>query len=343
MAGARAKAASPDTTVIAFDGSFESLSTSVVASVDIVFLASDNLSCEVAVTNACTEFGVPLIQASVFGPALVGQVRSLANPTDAMGPCLACQFGSDEWEALDRGTQFSCEGGAISGGAANPTRIPTMSLPQLCALTANLAVMELARRVLGIADPTASLSFEYRGYDHTMTTTKLGRRRDCPLPHAPTRRVPWPRNLSETSLREFLSLTNSGDLVADAVIEVEGYSWCERTFCGCADHPILGRFLRVSTEPKDPNPGAKEASPKVTDATPPCAVCGGARTPHPFYTYRWVPAQLLAAHLDRTLAEVGAVATNAVHLRGESDSRLFFRPHVKRGATAKPTMQRSAS
>jgi hypothetical protein len=285
---------------------------------------------------------VPLIQASVFGPALVGQVRSLANPTDAMGPCLACQFGSDEWEALDRGTQFSCERGAIPGAAANPTRIPTMSLPQLCALTANLAVMELSRRVLGIADPTASLAFEYRGYDHTMTTTKLDRRHDCPMPHAPTLRVPWSRNLSETRLREFLTSTSSGNPAADAVIEVEGYSWCERTFCSCDQHPILGRFLRVSTEPRDRNPSANEASPKVTGATPPCPVCGGARTPHPFYTYRRVPAQLLAAHLDRTLAEIGAVATNAVHLRGESESRLFFRPHVKRGATAKPTMQRSA-
>jgi hypothetical protein len=168
------------------------------------------------------------------------------------------------------------------------------------------------------------------------------------LPHAPTLRIPWPRDLSETRLREFLSSAGGGGLAADAVIEVEGYNWCERAFCGCSQHPILGRFLpmhtvesvntveTVDTEPSDPNPSASEAGAKLTGAAPTCSVCGGKQTPHPFYTYRWTPTKLLAAHLDRTLAEIGVLATDAVRLRGESDSRLFFRPLVKRDATATP-------
>ena len=46
LAGARAKAASPNTRVHVFDGPFEALPASVVASADIVILASDNISCD---------------------------------------------------------------------------------------------------------------------------------------------------------------------------------------------------------------------------------------------------------------------------------------------------------
>jgi hypothetical protein len=135
------------------------------------------------------------------------------------------------------------------------------------------------------------------------------------MPHAPTLPVPWPRDLGQTRLRELLREAGCSGLAVDTVVEVEGHFWCGRAFCDCPRHPILGHFQPVNPDPQR----------RSTGEPPTCAACGGSQTPHPFYTYRRVPARQLASHVDRPLAEIGAVCPGAVRLRCGKESRLFYR------------------
>ena len=82
VAGERAKAVCPSTSVHVYDGSVEELGLDAFIGASAVLLSSDNLACELEVSRRCSSLGVPLIQASVHGPTLVAQVRSLANANE---------------------------------------------------------------------------------------------------------------------------------------------------------------------------------------------------------------------------------------------------------------------
>jgi molybdopterin/thiamine biosynthesis adenylyltransferase len=309
VAAERAKALSPATRVFAFEGPFEALPANSLAGVQFLMLASDNLSCEANVAQYALHLGIPVIQASVYGPTLTAQVRSFAAASAGAGVCICCGFGRSEWEDLDRGTIYSCSGGGpASGAAAEPSRIPTVSLPHLCALAANLALMELFRRALGLGDPAESRLVEYNGYTHRTTLTKLTRRDDCPLDHEPLRVTPRRGDLGQSTPRALLR--EAGYLEADprrTTLAVEGRQFASLAVCDCDAHPRLGRFLAVGA------------------AAGKCAGCGQERVPHPLHSHSEVPVAELAGLLDRTLAQLGAPEPASVRVRGESGAALFYR------------------
>jgi molybdopterin/thiamine biosynthesis adenylyltransferase len=313
VAAERAKAVSPGTRVFAFHGPFDALPANFLAGVHYLLLASDNLSCEASVAQYALHLGISVIQASVYGPTLTAQVRSFASAGAGAGACICCGYGRKEWEELDRGTVFSCSGsgtasGSAFGAAAEPSRAPTASLSYLCALAANLALMELTRRVLGIGDPGESRLVEYNGFTHRTTQTKLTRRDDCPLDHQQLRREPRAGDLGQSTPRALLR--EADYLEADprrVTLAVEGRHFAILAVCGCDAHPPLGRFLAF---------GAPAGA---------CDACGEERSPHPLHTHSAVPVAMLAGQLDRTLAQLGAPKPASVRVRGESGAVLFYR------------------
>lgn len=300
-----AKAASPETRVFAFEGPLQQLPTHVLAACDVALLASDNLLAEVDLTTRCAELGIPLIQGSVYGAGLVAQVRSLAN--DGAGPCLCCGYGPAEWQALEADARFSCQGEEREAGDAGAAR-PTASMAHLCAVAADLALMELTRRSLGLSRPDANEEFAYRGALQSLTRTRLTPRPDCPVPHARSTRVGWERDLAQASVAELLRRAGGGD--PDVTLSLENHVWTDLILCACDRHRKLARFL-----PEDADLGV-------------CQECNVTRLPHPFGCRSEVSLRALAGRLDQPLAELGAVAPGSVFLRGNDGTRLFHAPLI---------------
>jgi molybdopterin/thiamine biosynthesis adenylyltransferase len=298
---ARAKAVCPEVRVFALEGPLEQLPTHVLAACDVALLATDNLLAEVAATTRCAELGIPLIQGAVHGPTLVAQVRRIANRGD--GPCLACGYERAEWQALEAGARLSCQGDDQDAGVASPVA-PTMSFAHLCGIAADLAVMELTRHLLGITPADASEVIEYRGVEQALVRTRLAPRHDCPVPHARCTRIGW--DLAQASVAELLERGGCGD--ADATLSIENHVWSELEICACDRHQRIARFL-----PDGADLGM-------------CPECNVTRLPHPFGSRREVPLRALTGHLDRTLAELGAISARSVYLRGSDGIRLFHAP-----------------
>ncbi len=310
VAGERAKAIAPSTTVTVFDGAIEELSLADVAGASVVLLASDNIACELEVARLCSRLGLPCIQASLHGGTLVASVRALANQPGEEGPCLACTFQSGDWKALDEGTLFSCTGTDSRAAAPVPSGVPTVSPPALCAIAANLAIMELYGLALGLRPADTNRVVEYCGHGHRVLTTELVRRADCRLDHEPWGQVPVRRAPGATKLGRLVELAGyTPDTELDACsVEVEGVCFTRVGSCGCPSHPLLDRFQPLSPEAAV------------------CQACGQALVAHPFYTHQEVPGQVLRDHLGRTLAELGAPDARAVTVRGPRGPVLIYGP-----------------
>jgi molybdopterin/thiamine biosynthesis adenylyltransferase len=309
VAGERAKALAPETEVFAFEGCFEELPTHLLAGMSYLLLASDNLRCEASVSQAALHLGIPVLQGSVYGRTLSAQVRSIAIADGGEGPCLCCEFGAREWEELDRGTVFSCTGAEAAAAApADRSPIPTESPPQLCRIAADMACMELSRRVLGIGDADESRLLDYSGFSHGTTVTPLRRRAECPLDHQTMQLAPRERDLGESAPRELVREAGYQDWDPRRVtLTVEDRSFSSLALCDCETHPSLGRFFSPG--------GAADACPR----------CGVLLRPHPIYTNDEVPISALAGQLDCTLESLGATAPGSVRLRGERGAVLFYR------------------
>src|SRR5437016_6105277 len=74
-AGRCAKLLSPRSRVFVLEDVFASVSLSLLAEFDVVFLATDNLFAELQVSQACFPLGVPMVHGSVHGETLSGHVR----------------------------------------------------------------------------------------------------------------------------------------------------------------------------------------------------------------------------------------------------------------------------
>lgn len=328
VAGERAKAVSPSTRVEVFDGPVEELGLDAFVDSDAVLLASDNLACELEVSRRCLFLGVPLIQASVHGPTLVAQVRSLGNPphsSEGGGPCLACGFQAADWVALDRGTVFSC-----AGGPARRNGIPTVSPAELCSLAASLGVTELLGRTVGLVPASTSRLIEYCGFTHRTSVTPLDRRAACPLDHETWRVVRWEGRLASATPRALFAAAgvtlgtgslgtgsasagsgcNAEDALQGVSMTVAGYRFSGKGLCACPEPPPLERFRSMHHE-----------SMKNGDA--PCAACGTPLEPHPFHTHEVVPGTALRDHLDRALGKLGADTPRTVLVRRDEQACLF--------------------
>jgi molybdopterin/thiamine biosynthesis adenylyltransferase len=325
LAARRARAISPQTDVRYFPGAFESMPMDALVGASQVLIATDNLAAEVSITQACMRLALPQIQASVYGPALVAQVRSLPGDGQGAGPCVACGYLARDWDDLNAGTRFSCEGSADAVPA--PTARATMSFPHLCAIAAQLAVGELFRQLLALdlADESGVGSvLEYCGFHGGTTRTPLLRKRGCPIEHESWLVHCVEPGVTALTPRDLGRIAGSADL-REVSIRVDHYSFVSHTACGCEVHPALGCFHAEGM----PLGG-------------PCPSCGDERVPHPLHTYREVPGGALADHLDRTLAELGVSAEPAVLVRGSHGATLIRsaapQPIAQRGASAVPPL-----
>jgi len=310
VAGERAKAIAPGMQVLVFDGPFEALPLSLLAGIDIALLASDNLRAELTVGAFALEYGFDLIQGAVYGPTLSAQVRVFASGGDGEHACPACGYGAAEWEALDRETVFSCSGG---DGATNRPGAPTASLPHLCGMAANLALMELTGRVVGLPRSAGSVSVDYSGFGHRSTVTPLRRAPECPLPHGQPRPRVVVRELAGGSPQTLRQLAGcDAEDPRRVLLRVEGHRWAPLAVCGCDGHPSIASFVR------DGAPLGR------------CAACGRELAVHPLHGAREVAVAALGPAASRPLGELGVATAAVVRVRGATCATLFVDPSQPR-------------
>jgi molybdopterin/thiamine biosynthesis adenylyltransferase len=314
LAARRVKAMHPESEVRAFDGPFEQLGPEALLGASLVLLASDNLACEVEVAQRCVQLGIPLVQASVYGPLLTAQVRWAPNAPG--GGCLICAYGADEMEALDRNTIYSCEESAAPGSAPEPSAVPTVSPPHLCAIAAQLAVGEIMRMTLELGphalasdgDDDDGWVIDYCGYGPTLTRSRLARREDCICDHTRWSVVKVERPLGELTPREAIACAghDASDAGAAALsLTVDGHVFLELAGCRCGRHPKVGRFEVESAAPR------------------PCAGCGEALMRHPLHTHRDVPLLALTQQLDAPLGDLGVREAACLRVSSGAGSSLI--------------------
>ncbi len=209
---------------------------------DVVFLATDNLRAEMDVSSRCVRHGVPLLQGAVYGDLLVAQV-SLWRHRQEDDACLVCHFGAEEFRHLSAETRWSCSG-ALDGDVSSTRSAPTMSVPGLSSLAANLAMMVMLRLVLEAGDPLEDALFEYCAYSNQIVTSPLRRNPACPADH---RR--WERatisSLANRTLREIAGAADMSDTALS--IELDGHAFSTEAICDCSHRTSMRVFTAAPT------------------------------------------------------------------------------------------------
>lgn len=292
----QARRAAPGARVRFACASLQDLPLAALADVDVAVLASDNLAAELAAAEATRRRGVRLVQASLHGPTLTAEVRSVANDCDA-GPCLACAWAARDLAALDAGTRFECVPDGSRRGPAK-SAVPTRTTAELCAAAAALAAQELRRRALGLS-LAPDVVITWSGYTLGALETPLGRRDGCPADHARWRFVPLD-GLATRSPRAALEVAGLGGAgLAAGSFELEGHCFAPRAVCEACSRARHDVFL----------PAEAARAGDCSTGTARCA-CGGAlsaRGPR----WREAPLDALGTALDRPLRATAALPLEA--------------------------------
>lgn len=240
VVGRRAAAISPETTVRALQAPIAALPWMALDRYDVVVASTDNLAAETDVGQACTWLGKPLVYASVHGPSLTVQVRTFRN-RDGNSPCPACGFSRAEREAIDRQVRYSC--GDSAPIIAEP--VPTMGVSALCALAADLAVLEVLRGALRLGPPPRDAMLEFNAYRGATCTMALARNPACPCDHTVFTRAEVGRALRDCTLRECADAAG----VSAAELPRTSFGADDRAFawmltCGdCGETRAFNRFI----------------------------------------------------------------------------------------------------
>lgn len=303
--GRVAKAIGPKTRVGAFAGPVQSLPLSAFHGVDVVVMATDNLAAEIEVGQRAIYHRKPLVQASVHGDTLVAQVRFWRND-DGSGPCPACGFGTAEWDHVTRETTFRCGGNGHH--PAHASAAPTMSVSFLCALSAEMAMTQLVRHVLGLGPSPGDSMLEYCGYKTQVSSSPLVRNPACRCEHVAWDRARVDGPIPPKSLREIAQRAgfDGASLPDDLSFLVDDLTFVERVVCCGVPQPVR-RF------------GRPDAAVVAR-----CSRCGKALRPQPFYSHRPTPAAVLAALVDEPLERLGAEGAEWIVVRSGGRS-LFCR------------------
>jgi molybdopterin/thiamine biosynthesis adenylyltransferase len=288
--GRLCKAINPGGQIFVAPHSIGDLDEMALSHVDVVVLATDHLAPEVELGQRCLWLGRPLVQASVHGGTLVAQVRTFTNRT-ADHPCVACGYGRDEWALLNRETVFSCAGpDALRPGRAGRSELPapTMSISALCAIAAELAVIQVLRLVLGLGAPVGDGLVQYCGFRHETTQMPLVRNPSCPCEHVQWSPRPLPSPLAECTPRELARrVILDDDRLEECAWTVGGHAFIESAACCGVVQPI-GRFCRAD------RPAGR------------CRSCRRPLRAQPFFAHRRVPGSVLGPALHRPLGRLGA-------------------------------------
>jgi len=310
--GRRVKHISPATRVFVFDGPVESSDLRVMADADLTVLATDNLFAEIEVGQRCLWLGQPLVQAAVHGETLVAQIRFFANRSN--GPCPACGYSQAEWQALDNQTRYSCDALNDEAADAETDGPPTMSVSFLCAMAADLALVQILRHMLDLGSAVENNMLQYCGFDHQTIVSALKRNRRCPCDHTAYRQATTLRAIADFTLSELARMAGYDTAVGlnGVSFQLGRLSFCESAACRCMAMRPLRRFFAA---------GARVGR---------CRSCGEKIVPLPFYTHNPVPANVIADQMERPLRELGAESAAWVKLRGPRRSMLFYSPETER-------------
>lgn len=297
---------SPRTRVRMFPGRAEDLPLGALSSAHFVFLATDNLSVEVEVSQRCLHAGVPLVQASVGGEMLVAQIRFCGN-ADGNGPCLACGFGTAEWEHVNRESVFSCQGGYDDDVRPQPAnRVATRSVGPLCSIAAGLASIQMLRYLGGLGPPVVDTCLEICGYTHHTAITRLTRNNNCPCEHRRFERCRLPRPVASFTPRELVETAlGSSQTLVGVSLTIDRLQFCEAGVCtNCSRRQPVERFV-----------GSLRGIDK-------CSECGASVDGLPFNTHRPTPLAVLASQLDSPLDGFTDKAPEAAVVRGPNVSAI---------------------
>ncbi len=299
--GRLAKRVSPGTRVRTFDGPFQTLGLDAFADADLCVIATDNIRAEIELGQIALNLGKPLIHAAVHGASLTAQVRVYGNATGD-GPCPACGLTSQEWDALTREIEYSCEN-PLGGHALNPTA----STSHLCSIAGDLAVNQVVRHALRLGKDVVDQEVEFNGYTLNIRVAPLRRRPDCPVDHTRWKPLTHERPLAEATLRELARTAGLHDegRLERASFRVGETIWVQRAVCGEGHGQTVERFV---------NDG---------DHAGLCADCREPLLAEPFYTHTAVPSRQLLARLDRPLRELGPRRPDWVLVREDGDAVLF--------------------
>jgi molybdopterin/thiamine biosynthesis adenylyltransferase len=299
-------------------GPVQTLREDALADCDLVFLATDNLQAELEVNRRCVQAGVALVQAAVYGDALLAQVRLLPNNSPDQA-CLACGWTEAEWRLAsdERKTLFTCDGpghGQADDGARVVT-MPTMSVPALSAFAADFAGLIALRHVLGLGEALGPLQLEFCAYTNQIVRSDLERRHDCPVDHTRWYRLRVPGRLADRTLGDLITLAGCQEAAARwaVTVAVDEYLFAPCLRCSCDQPTPFGRFF---TSPG--SPGAAGAW--VTRRH--CKRCGQVQRVDDFDLRRRAPLAELGAAVDRPLGQLGANAARYVLLR--TDAQAYF-------------------
>jgi hypothetical protein len=313
-AGRLCKWISPTTEVFALDGPIDRLAAEELTDLDYLLLATDNLQAELTTSELSRQLGIPLIQASVDGATLVAQIRTLANSVES-GPCLGCGFNRAEWDYLNSGAKFSCEG-YYEGEQHAATAMVTRSTSSLCSIAADLSNMQLLRRAGGLGKSVDDTVLEYCGFTHKTVVSPLPRREDCVcVDHRPWRRRSVAGRLSHRSPGELVeaALGFSDDL---ATIRVRGDWFTERAACStCGPRPVR-RFVNWRQDP------------------PACDNCGRPLAREPFFAHRPVLLEALGQCAERPLVEACDLPVRSVVVQGRGETVLLVQEAEAQQGTA---------
>ena len=284
---ARARAIHPTGDVLVFDGSVSELRDGDLIDADAVLLATDDLLAEVAAGARAQRLCLRLIQASVDGPTLVAQVRTWPHADGGDDACLLCGFGPTERAALDAGTRFRCAGDGHGRDEQLRTSAPTRSAAALCALAADLAVLEVLRLAAGVGAARGACLVEHAALVDRTSVTPLRRNPGCRAEHVVPRRARLLRAVRDHTPAELLAA--AGVSASDRwSLALDGFELAEAPACACLGLPALPRFLPAWGSP------------------PPCSRCGAVLRAPRWSRHREAPGELLAEVLHVPLRELGA-------------------------------------
>ena len=297
--GRLVKSIHPDIEVLVYDGPVADLPDDAFLGCDLVFLSSDNIPGEIEVSRRCALLGVPLLQGAVYGDALFGSLRFILNRGD--GPCLVCHYGAEEWSAAHGSVRWSCDGALRGDQSPLVTTAPTMSVAGLSSLVANLALLLVIRRVLGLGEPLEDSQVDFCAYTNELVTSPLHRNPDCPADHLPCEQRTLPRPLGDFTPRELAKTAGFPERVSEGPLSfrVGRLSFATDASCGCAEPRPLNRFIA-------PGPSKRR-----------CETCGERFRvpPPPGPLIPSVAVQALRAVLDRPLRDLGAHSARFAVLR----------------------------
>jgi hypothetical protein len=273
---------------------------------EFVILATDNLNAEVRVGQRCLWLGIPLIQAAVHGDTLVSQVRFFGN--DNQSACPACGYSRAEWIALNRQTQYACDGDTRHREAADISGPPTMSVSFLCSLAADLCLGQVLRHTLDLGSAVADTILEFCMYTHQTAISPLDQNPNCPCDHTPCTRAATRRKIAELSLAEIAGMAGYDDRkdLMGVSFKLGNMQYGAKGFCKCRPCRPLARFFASGTDLEH------------------CRICGDKIMPHPFFTFHQVPAAQVADQLDCRLELLGARSEKWAMLRGTRQSLLLI-------------------